>query len=103
MTSSLWICHWPHLQVKPPWLVPESSPRQLREKHRLPWSGWVSSYSLTLSVACSPDEVLQKFSELATAHNHSIPKEQLQDFVQSYFLPVGQELQSWTPADWKDR
>lgn len=52
---------------------------------------------------CRPDEVLQKFSELAMVHNHSIPKEQLQEFVQSYFQPVGQELQSWTPEDWKDR
>ncbi|GAB1294129.1 Trehalase [Apodemus speciosus] len=55
-----------------------------------------------MSLATSPEEVLQKFSELAEAHNHSIPKEQLQEFVQSYFLPVGQELQSWTPEDWKD-
>lgn len=55
-----------------------------------------------MSLATSPDEVLQKFSELATVHNHSIPKEQLQEFVQSHFQPVGQELQSWTPEDWKD-
>lgn len=36
-------------------------------------------------------------------HNHSIPRDQLQEFVQSHFQPVGQELQSWTPEDWKDR
>lgn len=68
-----------------------------------PDRGDPSSHPLTLNVTCSPDEVLQKFSELATVHNHSIPKEQLQEFVQSHFQPVGQELQSWTPEDWKDR
>lgn len=35
MTSSLWICHWPHLQVEPPLVCPESSTRRVREKHRL--------------------------------------------------------------------
>ncbi|XP_028722233.2 trehalase isoform X1 [Peromyscus leucopus] len=55
-----------------------------------------------MSLATSPEEVLQRFSELATAHNHSIPREQLQEFVQRYFQPVGQELQSWIPEDWTD-
>lgn len=57
----------------------------------------------SLDVPCSPEEVLQRFSELAMAHNHSIPREQLQEFVQRYFQPVGQELQSWIPEDWTDR
>ncbi|XP_059123713.1 trehalase isoform X2 [Peromyscus eremicus] len=55
-----------------------------------------------MPLTTSPEEVLQRFSELAMAYNHSIPREQLQEFVQSYFQPVGQELQSWIPEDWKD-
>ncbi|XP_010627618.1 trehalase isoform X2 [Fukomys damarensis] len=56
-----------------------------------------------MSLSAAPDEVLQSFSALTTAHNHSIPRQQLQEFIQRYFQPVGQELLSWTPEDWKDR
>ncbi|ERE75008.1 trehalase [Cricetulus griseus] len=55
-----------------------------------------------MSIATSPDEVLQSFSELAVAYNHSIPRGQLQEFVQRHFQPVGQELEPWVPEDWKD-
>ncbi|XP_023576890.1 trehalase isoform X2 [Octodon degus] len=55
-----------------------------------------------MSLTDAPDQVLWSFSALATAHNHSIPKQQLQEFVQQYFQPVGQELLPWTPEDWKD-
>lgn len=55
------------------------------------------------AAACSPDQVLQRFNELAEAHNHSIPQQQLQLFVQEHFQPVGQELEPWTPEDWKER
>ncbi|XP_058400720.1 trehalase [Diceros bicornis minor] len=53
-------------------------------------------------LSSAPDQVLQRFNELAEAHNHSIPQQQLQLFVQEHFQPVGQELESWTPEDWKD-
>uniref|UniRef100_A0A2K6LAA8 Trehalase n=1 Tax=Rhinopithecus bieti TaxID=61621 RepID=A0A2K6LAA8_RHIBE len=55
---------------------------------------------MPLSIA--PEQVLQIFTELARDHNHSIPREQLQVFVQELFQAKGQELQPWTPADWKD-
>ncbi|KAK2099565.1 hypothetical protein P7K49_020913 [Saguinus oedipus] len=55
---------------------------------------------MPLSVA--PEQVLQTFTELSRSHNHSIPREQLQAFVQEHFQAKGQELQPWTPADWKD-
>uniref|UniRef100_A0A5G2R545 Trehalase n=1 Tax=Sus scrofa TaxID=9823 RepID=A0A5G2R545_PIG len=55
---------------------------------------------MPLSVA--PDQVLQRFSELAQAHNFSIPQQELQDFIREHFQAVGQELQPWTPEDWKD-
>uniref|UniRef100_A0A2K6TEI3 Trehalase n=1 Tax=Saimiri boliviensis boliviensis TaxID=39432 RepID=A0A2K6TEI3_SAIBB len=55
---------------------------------------------MPLSVA--PEQVLQTFTELSRGHNHSIPREQLQAFVQEHFQAKGQELQPWTPVDWKD-
>ncbi|XP_047371966.1 trehalase isoform X1 [Sciurus carolinensis] len=55
-----------------------------------------------MSLSTAPDQVLQRFSELAEAHNHSIPRQQLQEFVQQHFRAVGQELQPWTPGDWKE-
>uniref|UniRef100_A0A0D9S3N8 Trehalase n=1 Tax=Chlorocebus sabaeus TaxID=60711 RepID=A0A0D9S3N8_CHLSB len=55
---------------------------------------------MPLSIA--PEQVLQTFNELSRDHNHSIPREQLQAFVQEHFQAKGQELQPWTPADWKD-
>ncbi|KAL0626897.1 Trehalase [Plecturocebus cupreus] len=55
---------------------------------------------MPLSVA--PEQVLQTFTELSRGHNHSIPREQLQAFVQEHFQAKGQELQPWHPADWKD-
>ncbi|XP_076968853.1 trehalase isoform X2 [Tamandua tetradactyla] len=50
----------------------------------------------------APEQVLQSFNELAKAHNHSIPRQQLLGFVQEHFQAPGQELQPWTPGDWKD-
>ncbi|EHB08785.1 Trehalase [Heterocephalus glaber] len=55
-----------------------------------------------MSLSAAPHQVLQSFSALAAAHNHGIPKQQLQEFVQQYFQPVGQELLPWTPEDWKE-
>uniref|UniRef100_A0A8C8YET1 Trehalase n=1 Tax=Prolemur simus TaxID=1328070 RepID=A0A8C8YET1_PROSS len=55
-----------------------------------------------MPLSTAPDIVLQSFSELSEAHNHSIPTQQLQAFVAEHFQDVGQELQSWTPVDWKD-
>nr|XP_044608991.1 trehalase [Equus asinus] len=56
-----------------------------------------------MPLSSAPDQVLQRFNELAEAHNHSIPQQQLQLFVQEHFQPVGQELEPWTPEDWKER
>ncbi|XP_058145162.1 trehalase [Dasypus novemcinctus] len=50
----------------------------------------------------APGQVLQSFQELAKAHNLSIPRQQLQTFIQEHFQAPGQELQPWTPADWVD-
>ncbi|XP_070346283.1 trehalase isoform X5 [Equus asinus] len=55
-----------------------------------------------MPLSSAPDQVLQRFNELAEAHNHSIPQQQLQLFVQEHFQPVGQELEPWTPEDWKE-
>ncbi|XP_057346610.1 trehalase [Manis pentadactyla] len=55
-----------------------------------------------MPLSSAPDQVLRYFNELAKAHNSSIPQKQLQAFVQEHFQPVGQELQAWTPEDWKD-
>lgn len=46
---------------------------------------------------------MQRFNELVSTHNHSIPQQQLQLFLKEHFQAVGQELESWTPEDWKDR
>ncbi|KAK1336415.1 hypothetical protein QTO34_004222 [Cnephaeus nilssonii] len=50
----------------------------------------------------APDQVLQAFRKLAGAHNHSVPRPQLQAFLQEHFRAAGQELQPWVPEDWKD-
>ncbi|XP_054581119.1 trehalase [Eptesicus fuscus] len=50
----------------------------------------------------APDQVLQAFRKLAGAHNHSVPRPQLQAFLQEHFRAAGQELQPWIPEDWKD-
>ncbi|XP_063111966.1 trehalase isoform X1 [Cavia porcellus] len=55
-----------------------------------------------MSLSKDPDQVLQSFRALATAHNGSIPRQQLQEFVHQHFRSVGQELLAWTPEDWKD-
>ncbi|XP_036114530.1 trehalase [Molossus molossus] len=55
-----------------------------------------------MSLTSAPGQVLQHFHELASTHNHSIPRRQLQAFLQEHFRAVGQELQPWTPEDWKD-
>lgn len=46
---------------------------------------------------------MQRFNELVSTHNHSIPQQQLQLFLKEHFQAVGQELETWTPEDWKDR
>ncbi|KAM5246003.1 trehalase [Ctenodactylus gundi] len=55
-----------------------------------------------MPLSMDPAQVLQRFSTLAQAHNHSIPRQQLQEFVHQHFQPVGQELESWPPDDWTD-
>ncbi|XP_003796890.1 trehalase [Otolemur garnettii] len=55
-----------------------------------------------MPLSSTPDKVLQRFWELSQAYNHSIPKQKLQEFLKDHFQDVGQELQSWTPGDWKD-
>ncbi|XP_075404901.1 trehalase isoform X2 [Tenrec ecaudatus] len=55
---------------------------------------------MPLSVA--PEQVLSNFQDLRRAHNSSIPRQLLQDFVNSHFRDRSQELDPWTPADWKD-
>ncbi|XP_022369067.1 trehalase [Enhydra lutris kenyoni] len=55
-----------------------------------------------MPLSSAPDQVLQDFHELAAAHEHCIPPQQLQAFFQEHFQAAGQELLSWTPEDWKD-
>ncbi|XP_008061104.1 trehalase isoform X1 [Carlito syrichta] len=56
-----------------------------------------------MPLSTAPDQVLQSFRELlAQAPNQSIPRPQLQLFVQEHFQAKGQELQPWSPGDWKD-
>ncbi|XP_039085303.1 trehalase [Hyaena hyaena] len=55
-----------------------------------------------MPLSSTPNQVLQHFRELAASHNHSIPLPLLRAFIQEHFRAVGQELQPWTPADWKD-
>ncbi|XP_007934648.1 trehalase [Orycteropus afer afer] len=55
-----------------------------------------------MPLSMAPDQVLQSFKELAKAHNSTIPQQQLQEFVEKHFQAVGQELQPWTPGDWKE-
>ncbi|KAI4564191.1 hypothetical protein MJT46_009989 [Ovis ammon polii x Ovis aries] len=56
-----------------------------------------------MPLSSAPDQVLRHFHELAQAYNLSIPRQELQVFVQEHFWAVGQELQPWTPEDWRDR
>ncbi|CAI9152931.1 unnamed protein product [Rangifer tarandus platyrhynchus] len=56
-----------------------------------------------MPLSLAPDQVLRRFRELAQAHNLSIPWQELQVFIQEHFRAVGQELQPWTPGDWRDR
>ncbi|KAF6106822.1 trehalase [Phyllostomus discolor] len=55
-----------------------------------------------MPLSSAPDQVLQHFNKLVNTHNHSIPADQLQVFLQEHFHAVGQELQPWIPEDWKD-
>ncbi|XP_059563721.1 trehalase isoform X1 [Myotis daubentonii] len=55
-----------------------------------------------MPLSSAPDQVLQHFRALASAHNHSVPRPQLQAFLQEHFQAAGQELQPWVPEDWKD-
>uniref|UniRef100_A0A8C0XCB2 Trehalase n=1 Tax=Castor canadensis TaxID=51338 RepID=A0A8C0XCB2_CASCN len=55
-----------------------------------------------MSLATAPDQVLQRFRELMEVHNRSVPRQQLQEFVQQHFQDVGLELEPWTPGDWKE-
>ncbi|XP_055278471.1 trehalase [Moschus berezovskii] len=55
-----------------------------------------------MPLSSAPDQVLKCFRELAQAYNLSIPRQELQVFVQEHFRAVGQELQPWTPEDWRD-
>ncbi|XP_024903086.1 trehalase [Pteropus alecto] len=55
-----------------------------------------------MPLCSAPDQVIQRFNELVSTHNHSIPQQQLQLFLKEHFQAVGQELESWTPEDWKD-
>ncbi|XP_032212215.1 trehalase-like isoform X2 [Mustela erminea] len=55
-----------------------------------------------MPLSSAPDQVLQDFRELAAAHKHHIPPQQLQAFIQEHFQAAGQELLSWTPKDWKE-
>ncbi|XP_006890899.1 PREDICTED: trehalase [Elephantulus edwardii] len=55
-----------------------------------------------MPLSMAPDKVLLDFSELAKANNNNISRQQLQEFVNSHFQAVGQELEPWTPEDWKD-
>ncbi|ELW63221.1 Trehalase [Tupaia chinensis] len=55
-----------------------------------------------MPLSTAPDQVLRNFDRLVEAHNYSIPREQLQAFVHQHFQAKGQELQAWTPGDWKD-
>ena len=67
------------------------------------WSGKTPWGPADPSCCLSPDQVLRRFCELAQAHNLSIPRQELQVFGQEHFRAVGQELQPWTPEDWRDR
>ncbi|VFV31203.1 low quality protein: trehalase [Lynx pardinus] len=49
-----------------------------------------------MPLSSTPDRVL------AARHNHSIPTPLLRAFIQEHFQAAGQELQPWTPEDWKD-
>ncbi|KAM5226873.1 trehalase [Hipposideros larvatus] len=55
-----------------------------------------------MPLSSAPEQVLQSFKELANTHNNSIPQQQLQMFLKEHFQAKGQELQPWTPEDWKD-
>ncbi|XP_019503008.1 PREDICTED: trehalase [Hipposideros armiger] len=55
-----------------------------------------------MPLSSAPEQVLQRFKELANTHNNSIPQQQLQMFLKEHFQAKGQELQPWTPEDWKD-
>ncbi|NP_001075759.1 trehalase precursor [Oryctolagus cuniculus] len=55
-----------------------------------------------MPLSTAPDQVLQSFAELAATYNNTVPREQLEKFVQEHFQAVGQELESWTPGDWKE-
>uniref|UniRef100_A0A0K8SQP5 Trehalase n=2 Tax=Lygus hesperus TaxID=30085 RepID=A0A0K8SQP5_LYGHE len=51
-------------------------------------------------------EVLNAFDNLKNKYNRTIPKEQLRDFVDEYFVdcpadPKCKELEVWEPNDWK--
>ncbi|XP_052509218.1 trehalase [Budorcas taxicolor] len=55
-----------------------------------------------MPLSSAPDQVLRHFHKLAQAYNFSIPRQELQVLVQEHFWAVGQELQPWTPKDWRD-
>lgn len=101
MISSLWTCHCPQLQVRtlgprflnlPPKGRGNTRQAGLSDQGKAPWGPTDPSCCL------SPDQVLRHSPRLAQAYNLSIPRQELQVFVQEHFC-CGQELQPWTPED----
>nr|XP_056709425.1 trehalase-like [Euleptes europaea] len=49
----------------------------------------------------NPEVVLERFQQLVnTTSGRALSKQQLAEFVESYFSPPGQEFEPWEPPDW---
>jgi len=54
------------------------------------------------SIKTSPNEVLNKFSELMQKTGNSPNREQIQNFVETNFHDEGSEFEIWEPNDWNE-
>lgn len=55
-----------------------------------------------MGMSLPPEEILKNFENLSRTHNYSIPRDKLAAFVNTSFRAKGQELEVWTPEDWKE-
>jgi alpha,alpha-trehalase len=50
----------------------------------------------------TPNNTLAKFDTFLAQNGHSPTKEELKNWVEQNFEPVGSEFEPWTPDDWKE-